>query len=182
MVAGMDEHRYSPTTETATETGHEAPVTDQPPPPKRKRSGALLAILGVLIVGVAAAVFLLQSGGADDPSATPDDWDSLSYEAEGTVEETVDLEDGKGSVTVVVHSDPETCWTGYIASAAIDECGRAVYEVEGAPQALGLNVSSKSKVKAFVGLAVWDASGETKLHSLETKKIFGTLATTVDTR
>ena len=144
-----------------------------------------LIILGaVVVVTLFVVAILVFATAPEDPAEAPDRWDSLDFQAEQDIsplEGDIDLGAKKGKdAQVIVHSAEEVCWHGYVGSEPIDGCGRAVYEVTNSPAALGLNASSESTDAHFLGVAIWDAAGDTKLHSLETKKPLDTLAITVN--
>lgn len=159
--------------------------SDAQPARVRRRWTPTLVVLAIVVLLTAGTVAVLVFAKApEDPREAPDRWDSLDFEPEQDIaaaKGTIDLREKGGSdVSVVVHAAEEVCWNGYVISEQIQGCGRAIYRVSNAPPALGLNVRSTSEDPLFLGLAVWDGSGDTKLHSLETKKPFGTLAITVN--
>ena len=159
---------------------------EERPPRRRSRVPLIIAILAALAVIVVIAV-VVSGGGSEEPSPEPTqagaEWESLSFESDEVKEKTIDLGAKRGGdVSVIVHTDNEkVCWNGYIAEKAIKGCGRRIFQVESAPPNLGLNVQSESQSSAFVGLAVWDADGETKLHTDETNTRLGVLAASVPT-
>ena len=152
---------------------------------RQRRWTPTFIVMGIVVLLTLATVAVLVFAKApEDPSEAPDRWDSLDFEPERDIPAesgSIDLRERRGvEASVVVHAAEKVCWNGYVGSELIEGCGRAIYEVSNAPTVLGLNVRSLSEDPLFLGLAVWDADGETKIHSLETKEPFGTLAVTAN--
>lgn len=151
--------------------------------PRRRLTPTVVIIASVILVTAFVVAILVFADPPEDPREAPEDWDSLSFapaEDATVTEDSLDLDSRNGrDVQVIVHASKDLCWNGYVGEAPIDGCGRWVFEVSNAPATLGLNVTSEANERLFLGLAVWDGEGDTKLHSLETKKAFGTLAVTL---
>ncbi len=172
-----EQHLNPPPTEEHADPSMEA-TPGETAAPGRARQGpsrVLIALLiGALIAVGAAIVIILNFGDRPAlPTDRPEEWDAVDA-AEAS---PLDVGNGDYEATVVIGAQDKTCWTGFVVSEPIDGCGRAVYEVTGAPRALGLNVRHDSATRAFLGLAAW--AGDEQLDKLETKKKFGVVALTV---
>ena len=147
---------------------------------KRRRTLAIIiAVVGLALLG--GLLFLLNTGEVDDPTvASAEDWERSDVDVPEGGPKMIDLHAPHPHRAVVVFSaDDDTCWTGFVGSKPVQECGRVIYEVANAPRSLGLNVRSTELDKRFVGLAVWDEEGETLYQSASASKDFATVALNV---
>jgi len=139
-----------------------------------------MIVVTALVVAVAGGLLLINTGGTPDPSVASDaDWENPDVDVPEGDPEQVDLHEGVRRALVVIAADETTCWNAYIGSEPVQDCGRAIYEVVGAPRALGMNVKSAENEKRFLGIAAWSIDRETLYQSASASKKFATVALSV---
>jgi hypothetical protein len=79
---------------------------------------------------------------------------------------------------VIVSSQDDICWAGYIGSASIEGCGTQQFDVTGSPSVLGANVRHQEDRASFIGIAAWSSDGLERLVGDTSRKPIGLVSIT----
>jgi len=151
-----------------------------PPPPRNRRRAVAVIVLASLVVATIGGLVVINSGDVADPAvATAQNWERLDVDVPEGGAKRLDLHEGIRRAMVVIAAHETTCWNAFILDKSLQGCGRAIYEVLGAPRVVGMNVTSTETDQRFLGMAAWSDDGETLLQSSSSSNKLATVALNV---